>query len=288
MRFFLPLLFVVCGACRSLHERQVGPVAIRAETALLADRTAAIVAESLPRFPVPHEQAVTIVVRTGSDGEVNGEAFTLDAIVWVAPEYAERAETGPDFLAYVVVHELLHLYIRPGERARLPAVLEEGLVDRRTLAVRPDVRTWRRATSAIALLRALGVRSVSSEPDADGARTSFLFADAPELRLPPLAEAFAIRRADFGDLSSRETELLTALGWFLWERAGEEALPGLLARVETERAGRVQAQWMCAAAQLDPGDYAAWVPAIESLIGPEELRLIDESLSRARRGRGQR
>lgn len=281
MRKFIPLFFTLCCACHTVHERQVGPVAIRAETAELADRTAAIVTESLPRFPVPHEQGVSLVVRLGKPDQAKGGAYTLDANVWIDPASAGPVVTGPDFLGYVVVHELLHLYIRPAERARLPALLEEGLVDRRTLAVRPDVRTWRRTKHVLALLRALGVQGVSSRPDANGTSNMHWIGTASDFRMPPLEDVFAITRADFGDPPSPPTESLTALGWFLWECAGEESLPALLERAEAEHTGIVQPAWICAVAGLDPMDLESWTPKLMSLLGPDEHQLIEEVVSRA-------
>lgn len=277
-RRLAPLSLVLGCACRTLPERHAGPVTVRGDTPELAERGALVVAESLPRFPVPHEQDVTLVVRAGPPMTLRGEAFTLDANVWIDPACVAPAAGGPDFLAYVAVHELLHLYIRPEERARLPAVLEEGLVDRRTLAVRPDVRAWRRVKNTLALLNGLGISTVSLRREGTDTWTTFWTRSASGARLPALEDVFAIRRAEWSDAPAAATELYTALGWFLWECAGDDVLPELLARAEAEHTGTVRARWICAAAQLDPDDLASWAPRITSLLGPEEQRLLESAV----------
>lgn len=258
-----------------MHVRTVGPVRIEADSPALADNCATAVARTLPRFQVPHTRPKTLVVRVGAPGMLDGTADEDEAIVDVDPACARIDTPLMKELTAVLTHELHHLYIPPLEREHLPALLEEGLVDRRMLELVPEVRAQRRAEHAMRLLASLGSSwSLKMVPGELRIRRSIEMVSVPGL--PPLEEAFAPNQYNFGSLPAAQSQLLTALGWFLIERAGEPAVLALVQRAASEGVAKVPVEWMLEASGLADRPPRDWLPLFGLLIGEAEERALAE------------
>lgn len=90
-----------------------------------------------------------------------------------------------------------------------------------------------------------------------------------------VTEAFDVTRIGFSARPDDETWWLTALGWFLVERVGEDTLAVLIERAKRERIATVPAAWVFEVASLNPDDPASWVPFIEAMLGEGERRMLE-------------
>jgi len=268
------------GACASPgasqraleHVREFDGVRVEAETAWMAESVRDAALDVLPRvllfegFAMPDE--IRIVVRAALDHAIDGRRYA-DRIEIDIPESVRSGRV--EGLRLLVAHEIGH-HVLDASWRRLPALLEEGLVEFVAQRAVPDEAPTRRAILALLLAadQGEGISLAAPTQSDPGPRARWKL--EPGYRSVSPREALELSRYDFFELPIDSRQVSTALGWRLVEDRGVHGLRA------TVRAGanvpRGPEAWWNAlgrAAPIRPISLAE----ILGIVGPEEVSALE-------------
>jgi len=248
--------------------RETGGVRVEAETARLADSVRDAVATVLPRvlefegFVMP--RGVRLVAREVDEPWIDGRRYE-DRIEIGVPRSASAQESA-EGLHLLVAHELGHHLLDAAWR-RLPALLEEGLVEFVAQRAAHEEAPMRRAILALFLAADQSATIPLPGLGAGEAETRVHWALAPGYRPLSPRDALELSRVEFVELPIDSRQVATALGWRLVEDRGLDELR--VAVVDDVRVPHTPDEWWIALGRAPP-PRALDLAEIRGLVGPAE------------------